>query len=339
MTGTRPLAVYTDNEDMDPSPGIRLLEQHGFEVRFLETLDPARIAAEAAGAQALLVGYAPISAAVIDQLPELRIISLVSMGFDNVDVQAARAAGVWVSNLPGVASEEVATHALALILASVRQLPYFERTIAVDWIARPAVLPPRLSQKTLGIVGLGRIGAKLAEFAAPLFGEIVGFDPFLAENPQARKRVEALGVRLASFEDVLAQSDVVSLHLPLTPETHQLINAQTLSTMKAGSYLVNVSRGQLIDTPALAAALDSGRLSGAGLDVLDIEPAPGDHPLIRHEGTIVTPHVGFLSDHTQSEYIRIQAQNVISVFETGEPETPAVVDPRHTQRLASSSLA
>jgi phosphoglycerate dehydrogenase-like enzyme len=329
VTGSRPLAVYTDNEDMDPTPGIRLLEEHGFDVRFLETLDPARIATEAAGAQALLVGYAPIPAAVIDQLPELRIISLVSMGFDNVDLDAARAAGVWVSNLPGVASEEVATHALALILASVRQLPYFERTIAVDWIARPAVLPPRLSQKTLGIVGLGRIGAKLAEFAAPLFGEMIGFDPFIAESPEARRRIEALGVRLAGLDEVLAESDVLSLHLPLTPDTYQIINARTLSTMKAGSYLVNVSRGQLIDTPALVAALDSGQLSGAGLDVLDIEPAPGDHPLIRHERTIATPHVGFLSDHTNTEYLRIQAQNVISLFETGEPETPAVVDPRH----------
>ena len=324
----KPLAIYTDNEDIDPTPGIRLLEQQGFEVRFLETLDPDRILAEAQGAQALLVGYAPIPERVIAGLPDLRIISLVSMGFDHIDLDAARAAGVMVTNLPGVATEEVATHALGLILATARDLPFFERTIGVDWNARPAVSPPRLSQKTLGLIGLGRIGAKLAEFAAPLFAEIVGYDPHLAQNPEAAARLASLGVRLASLDEVLACSDVLSLHLPLTPETHRIINAESISRMKPGSYLVNVSRGQLIDTPALVDALDSGQITAAGLDVLDIEPAPADHPLVTHERTIVTPHVGFLSDHTLAEYIRIQAQNVISLFETGEPETAPVARPR-----------
>ena len=150
----KPLAIYTDNEDIDPTPGIRLLERHGFEVRFLETLDPDRILAGAQGAQALLVGYAPIPAPVIAGLPDLRIISLISMGFDHIDLDgAAKSAGVCVTNLPGVASEEVATHALGLILATVRDFPFFERSIGVDWNARPAVTPPRLSQKTLGLLG------------------------------------------------------------------------------------------------------------------------------------------------------------------------------------------
>lgn len=324
----KPLAIYTDNEDMDPTPGIRLLEQHGFDVRFLETSDPDRILDQAQGAQALLVGYAPIPERVIAGLPDLRIISLVSMGFDNIDLDAARAAGVWVTNLPGVASEEVATHALGLILATTRNLPFFERSIRVDWNARPTVTPPRLSQATLGVIGLGRIGAKLAEFASPLFGDVIGYDPYLAHNREAAAHVGSLGVRLASFDEVLSAADVVSLHLPLTPETNRIMNTQSLSRMKPGSYLINVSRGQLIDTPALVAALDSGQITAAGLDVLDIEPAPADHPLITHERTIVTPHVGFLSEYTLAEYIRIQAQNVISLFETGEPETPAVIDYR-----------
>ena len=324
----KPLAIYTDNEDIDPAPGIRLLERHGFEVRFLETLDPDRILAEAQGAQALLVGYAPIPEHVIAGLPDLRVISLISMGFDNIDLDAARSAGVWVTNLPGVATEEVATHALGLILAATRDLPFFERAAGEDWNARPVRTPPRLSQKTLGLMGLGRIGAKLAELASPLFGEIVGYDPYLAQNPEAAARLESLGVRLAGFDEVLASADVLSLHLPLTPETRGIINAESLARMKPGSYLVNVSRGQLIDTPALARALDSGQIAGAGLDVLDAEPAPADHPLLVHERTIVTPHVGFLSDHTLAEYVRIQAQNVISLSETGETETVPVVDPR-----------
>jgi len=324
----KPLAIYTDNEDIDPTPGIRLLERHGFEVRFLETLDPERILAESRGAQALLVGYAPIPDWVIAGLPELRIISLISMGFDHIDLAAARAAGVWVTNLPGVATEEVATHALGLILATVRDLPFFERVVGQDWNARPAVTPPRLSEKTLGLMGLGRIGAKLAEFASPLFGEIVGYDPYLAQNPEAAARLKSLGVRLAGFDEVLASADVLSLHLPLTGETHRIINAESIARMKPGSYLINVSRGQLIDSPALALALDRGQITAAGLDVLDTEPAPADHPLIRHARTIVTPHVGFLSDHTLAEYVRIQAQNVVLLAETGVPETVPVVDPR-----------
>ncbi|TFC16375.1 C-terminal binding protein [Cryobacterium algoritolerans] len=325
---TKPLAIYTDNEDIDPTPGIRLLEQSGFTVRFLETLDPERILAESRGAQALLVGYAPIPDWVIAGLPDLRIISLISMGFDHVDLDAARSAGVWVTNLPGVATEEVATHALGLILATTRDFPFFERVAGEDWNARPARTPPRLSQKTLGLMGLGRIGAKLAGFASSLFGEIIGYDPYLAQNPEATARLESLGVHLAGFDEVLASADVLSLHLPLTPETRGIINAESLARMKPGSYLVNVSRGQLIDTPALARALDSGQIRGAGLDVLDAEPAPADHPLLAHERTIVTPHVGFLSDHTLAEYVRIQAQNVISLSATGEPETVPVVDPR-----------
>ncbi|MDJ0323972.1 C-terminal binding protein [Cryobacterium sp. PH31-AA6] len=324
----KPLAIYTDNEDIDPTPGIRLLERHGFEVRFLETLDPERILAESRGAQALLVGYAPIPDWVIAGLPELRIISLISMGFDHIDLDAARAAGVWVTNLPGVATEEVATHALGLILATVRDLPFFERVVGQDWNARPDVTPPRLSEKTLGLMGLGRIGAKLAEFASPLFGEIVGYDPYLAQNPEAAARLESLGVRLAGFDEVLASADVLSLHLPLTGETHRIINAESIARMKPGSYLINVSRGQLIDSPALALALDRGQITAAGLDVLDTEPAPADHPLITHERTIVTPHVGFLSAHTLAEYVRIQAQNVVLLAETGVPETVPVVDPR-----------
>jgi len=323
----KPIAVYTDNDDMDPTPGIRLLEQQGFEVRFLETQDPDRILEGAQGAEALLVGYAPIPARVIEGLPHLRIISLVSMGFDNIDLEAARAAGVCVTNLPGIASEEVATHALGLILGITRNLPFFQRSITTDWNARPDTAPPRLSQRTLGVVGLGRIGAKLAEYASPLFGRVVGYDPYLERDDTARAAIEGLGVRLTTFDDLIEQADVVSLHLPLTPETNRIMNATSIGRMKPGSFLVNVSRGQLIDSAALVDALASGHLTAAGLDVLDPEPAPGTHPLIANDRTIVTPHVGFLSDHTLTEYIRIQAQNVVSLFQTGVTETTPVVDP------------
>lgn len=326
VRGTRPLAVYTDMEDIDHAAGAALLEQHGYEVRYLGTQDPATIAAKAVDAEALLVGYASITAEVMDAIPGLKIIALLSMGFDNVDVEAARRRGIWVANLPGVATEEVASHALALALAVTREIPYFQdRVAAGDWNSRPDSAVFRLSQQRLGLVGLGRIGTKLGELASRVFGEVIGYDPFLPDTEETRAVLAAAGIRRTTFEEVLAESAVVSLHLPLTEDTNRFINADTLRSMRPGSYLVNVSRGQLVDNQALRDAIDTGHLRGAALDVLDVEPAPASHPLMGHPRILITPHVGFLSEHTLSEYVRIQAQNVLSQAETGTPDTPLFV--------------
>ncbi|WP_427015382.1 C-terminal binding protein [Pseudarthrobacter sp. P1] len=322
----RPLAIYTDMEDIDHASGIALLEQHGYEVRYLGTQDPATIAAEATGAEALLVGYASITAEVMDAIPGLKIIALLSMGFDNIELEAAKARGIWVTNLPGVATEEVASHALALALAVVREIPYFqERVAAGDWNSRPDSAVFRLSQQRLGLVGLGRIGTKLGELASRMFGEVIGYDPFLPDTEDTRAMLADAGIRRTSLEEVLTTSAVVSLHVPLTEDTHHLINAETLRSMRPGSYLVNVSRGQLVDNEALRDAIDAGHLRGAALDVLDVEPAPADHPLMGHPRILITPHVGFLSEHTLAEYIRVQAQNVLSHAATGTPDTPLFV--------------
>jgi phosphoglycerate dehydrogenase-like enzyme len=322
-TKRRPVAVYTDMEDLDYSAGVALLEDNGYDVRYLGTQDPAVIADQAKDAEALLVGYAPVTAEVMDAIPGLKIIALVSMGFDNVDLVAAKERGIWVSNIPGVATEEVASHALALALAVTREIPFFQGRVAEgDWNARPDGMVFRLSQERLGLIGLGRIGSRLGELASGVFGEVIGYDPYLPDTPATREMLAKAGIRRTGLEEVLAESAVVSLHMPLTEETHHIINAESLSTMRPGSYLVNVSRGQLIDDEALRTAVDSGHIRGAALDVLDVEPAPADHPLMGHPRILVTPHVGFLSDYTLAEYIRIQAQNVISRARSGAPDTP-----------------
>ncbi|WP_051389228.1 C-terminal binding protein [Arthrobacter sp. 35W] len=326
IPGVRPLAVYTDMEDIDHASGVALLEQHGYEVRYLGTQDSDVIAAESTGAEALLVGYAQVTAEVMDAIPGLKLIALLSMGFDNVDLDAARERGIWVTNLPGIATEEVASHALALALASTRELSYFaERVAAGDWNSRPDSAVFRLSQQRLGLVGLGRIGTKLGEMASRVFGEVIGYDPFLPDTAETRALLSDAGIRRTTLEEVLAESAVLSLHVPLSEDTHHLINAETLASMRPGSYLVNVSRGQLVDNEALREAIDSGHLRGAALDVLDVEPAPADHPLMGHPRILVTPHVGFLSEHTLAEYIRVQAQNVLSLAANGTPDTPLFV--------------
>ena len=188
MTATaRPIAVYTDVDDTDPTPGIRLLEEQGFEVRVLGTRDPQEIIAGAQGATVLLPGYASVTREMIEALPELRLISLMSMGFDYVDIDAATEHGVWVTNVPGAATEEVATHALAILLSSVRQLRFYTASaVPATWNDRAETAPPRLSETTLGIIGLGKIGRELVRLARPLFGEVIGYDPMLPDTPEVR---------------------------------------------------------------------------------------------------------------------------------------------------------
>lgn len=317
-------AVYTDMDDVDFRPGVRVLTDAGFAVDYLNSTDPAKITAAAHDATALLVGYAAVTAEMMDAMPALRIIALLSMGFNNIDVEAARERGIWVTNIPGAATEEVATHALALALAVVRNLPFYGAAVqSGDWNARDTTVPPRLSQSRLGIIGLGRIGTRFADMAKTVFGEIVGFDPVLPDTPEIRARLAEAGIRRTTLDEVQATSTVISLHLPLTDETAGMVDAGFLARMPQGSHLVNVSRGALVDSQALRDAVDSGQLAGAGLDVLDVEPpTPKTHPLLGHPRILITPHVAYYSVFTEGEYVRQQAGNVASWQSSGRPDSP-----------------
>lgn len=321
-------AVYTDLDDTDASAGVALLESNGFDVSTLDSRDPEVIVAGAQDAVALLVGYAEVTRDMIERMPTLRIIALMSMGFNNVDIDAAAEHGVLVTNIPGAATEEVATHALALALHGSRGLSFYgQATRDGLWNVRDTIVPQRLSETRLGVIGLGKIGSRLAQLSRPLFGEIIGYDPMLPDTAETRAWLTDIGVRRASLEEVRASAHVLSLHLPLLDSTANMVDAAFLSAMQPGSFLVNVSRGGLVDSVALAASLDAGHLAGAGLDVLDTEPPPADHPLLRHPRVIVTPHVAYWSSRTDAEYVRQQAQNVVSWASTGRPDSPVVPVP------------
>jgi phosphoglycerate dehydrogenase-like enzyme len=309
-----PLAVYTDLDDGDdPTPGMDLLRANGFQVYYAQSRDPDVIAAAARDATALLVGYAPIDDALLERLPKLRVISLLSNGSDNVDVEAASRRGIWVATVGPVASEEVATHAWALTLALIRRLPYFMRSgVEHPWDARPTEAPRRLSELTVGILGLGSIGRRYAEFASAAVRRVV-----TAERPGA---AAVPGVGTAPYAEVLAISDVLGVFLPLTKDTRGLLDASAYARMPRGAHVVNVSRGAVVDADALLAAVDSGHLAGAALDVFEQEPLPASHPLLEHPRVITTPHVGFLSDITDAEYVRRQADAVVTWRVNGRPD-------------------
>ncbi|ANH38250.1 Glycerate dehydrogenase [Nocardioides dokdonensis FR1436] len=308
---SRPVAVYTDVTELDPAPGVALLEQAGFEVRVLDESDPDRVAALAADASVLLIGYSVVDAALLDRLPQLRLVCTQSAGVDTVDLAAAAARGVQVAHVPDGATDDVAGHALAMALALVRGLPFLDRQVREgQWDGTSEPLR-RLSSVRLGVVGMGRIGRRLATMALPLFGEVVGHDPV----PGTQHWPD--GVRSASFDDLLAEVDVLSLHLPLTDGTRSLLGAPQLARMRPDALLVNVSRGGLVDHDALLAALDDGRLAGAALDVLPVEPPPADSVVLRHPRVLLTPHAAYLSPDSAAAYVRTQAENAVAWRDTG----------------------
>lgn len=327
----RVVAVCRDLDEFDLEPGLRMLEAAGCRIVRLSADDPETIAREAADAEALLLGYARVDADLLARLPRLGVIATASMGVDMVDLDAATARGVWVANVLGAATEEVATHALALALASARGIVVQASAVrAGGWDLEAAPTPRRLSELTLGLVGLGRIGLALAERASATFGRVVGFDPYAGETP---------GIERMSADEVLAVADVLSLHLPLTDETAGYLNATRIALMPQGATVVNVSRGGLIDEAALIAALDSGHLAGAALDVLQAEPPEAHDPLVAHPKVVVTPHSAFMSDASMADYVRLQAENALAWLRTGRPNTPVTTPPQHSQRTTVNAHA
>jgi D-3-phosphoglycerate dehydrogenase len=301
------LAVYTDTDDLDPSAGIELLKAAGFEVVRLETHDAKEIVAAAKGAQALLVGYVQISKELIDQLPNLEVVSMLSTGTDNVDTKALADRNISLVTLGALPAEEVATHTLAITLAMLRGVDKFsDAAQRLEWFKTPyPVVPPRISTLKLGVLGFGRIGQLVAKYAVPMFGSVIYHDPFVSQQSDFKS---------VSFDELLKQSDVLSINIPATLENKHMFNKDLFAAMKPGSYLVNASRGSIVDSDALAAALASGHLAGAALDVIDGEPAKSDNPLLNNSKVLLTPHVAYLSQFTQKAYITVQAQNVIDFF-------------------------
>ena len=268
-----------------------------------------------AGHHALVAQCAPITRAVFEALPDLRIVSVPQIGIDTIDLEAAREHGVWVANVPAGNVTEVAAHALAMTLAMIRQLAAFDRDVRAGvWHYESAGPLRRPGNMTFGLLGFGKIGQLVAARAAPFFGRILAYDPYLPEAawPAGVERAETI-------PGLLAESHVVTLHMPLTEESQGLISSEALGQMMPGSYLVNVARGPIVDTNAVIAALDSGQLAGAALDVLPQEPPDPADPILKHPKVLLSPHSAFYSVESDAELRRSALDNIVALIEQGRP--------------------
>jgi D-3-phosphoglycerate dehydrogenase len=274
---------------------------------------------------ALLLGAQWLTAEVMDKIgTKVKVLARTGIGVDRIDLDAATERGILVTNTPDGPTESTAEHAVALMLNLAKGVAVSDRILHSGQGWSPyGSLPQGLELRgaTLGLVGLGRIGGRVAEIARVLGMRVLAYDPFVTQT-----RAEALGVQLvSSLAEALAPADVVSIHCPAIPETYHVINAQTLAQMKPGSFLINVSRGSLIDEAALVEALQSGHLAGAGLDVFDPEPPKADNPLLTLPNTICTSHIG---SYTTAGVTRMQVmacQEVAAALRGERP--PNLINP------------
>lgn len=285
------------------------------ELKLVQLSDPAAIAEPLAGVDGLLVGLQPLTGEHLRALPEtVRVIGRAGIGLDSIDLDEADRLGLTVVHQPDYATSDVADHAAALILALNRRVLVGDGAARSVWSSLDEFADIRpLEECVLGVVGCGRIGRAVAERMRPFVAEVLAFDPAVDELPEGIRRAETL-------EELLEASDIVTLHMPLTPTTRNAIDDQALRGMKPTALLVNVARGGLVDEPALARALEAGRLGGAALDVLSEEPPPPDHPLLSTPRTILTPHVAWLSARGQA---RLKSWTVKAMLDVLEGRPPA----------------
>jgi D-3-phosphoglycerate dehydrogenase len=291
-------AVVTDyiEDNLDWEAGELAKAGVGFAAHQLKFKPEAEVLAKVADADVIVVNMVKFDASLVSKLDRCKLLIRHGIGYDNVDVAACTQKGIVFAYQPDYCVEDVAEHAIALVFACARKVTW-SRKILDDSSARgqwdfSGLFPlRRMDGKTLGIVGLGRIGSAVARKLKGFGLRIIACDPYVASG-----REKPAGVPLVGLEQLLKESDYVTVHTPVTPETRHLINAKTLGLMKPTAYLVNTARGPIVDADALAAALKAGTIAGAAVDVFDVEPPPTSHPLFGAPNVILTPHIGWASE-------------------------------------------
>ena len=279
--------------------------------------DEQRLADLAADCDAILTCFAKVTDNVIRSAPKLKVVARYGVGVDNIAVETATELGIPVTYVPDYCIEEVADHAMALLMTLARSVVNLNAEVrSGGWdsgVGRPVY---RLRGKVVGIVGFGRIGRAVAERARSFGFDIVVHDPYLTEDSFPAGQAP----KFVSFDELLATADFVSVHTPLTTDTRHLIGEPELENMKPSAFLINTCRGPVIDEYALAEALNRGKLAGAGIDVLEGEPPPADHPIRSAKNAVITPHTAFYSEESLEELQRRTAQCAADVLRGKIPE-------------------
>jgi len=310
----RTLIAVTDSPFPSLDPAKAALARVDPELRMAKSASADDILAVAGDADAVLVTYAKLPGDLLRELKRCKVIGRFGLGVDNIDIPAAGALGITVTYVPDYCMQEVSDHAMALLLSLVRKVPLSNKLVQSGrWEVPPVVPIHRLSGRVLGLVGFGNIPRTLAPKAKAFGLRVVTYDPYVAADVLAKAGVETVG-----FDALLAMSDFVSIHAPLLPATRGLFNAEVFRKMKQGALLINTARGPLVDEDALVAALDSGQLGGAALDVVTTEPLAKDSKLIGRDNVILTPHTAFYSVEALNELQTKCATDVARVL-SGEP--------------------
>jgi D-3-phosphoglycerate dehydrogenase len=308
-----------------------IIEAAGGEFRDCDQLSFTEAWAQCENADAVMLRRITVTCEMIARLRSCKILMRYGVGVDNIDLAAATERGIIVGHIPIYCQDEVSTHAICLMLACVRRLlPTSDKMRAGGWDLHRHDSVYRLAGKTVGLVGLGTLGQAVARKLHGWNVHLVAADPYL--DP---KIAERLGVALLPFEQLLSESDIISLHVPLLPETTHMINDRTLAQMKRGAVLVNTARGPVVQGEALRRALDSGQLSCAALDVFEEEPLPADSPLRRHPRLLATDHMAWYSEESQVELQQRAAREIVRACTGSLPE--AIANPEVLQTLGRAA--
>lgn len=315
-----------------PKHLILLLDPFGTAEEIVEALGPdsehfqvvrADRVDQGSGAFALMLGpETPLTAEDVRSLPELRIVAVTATGFDHVPVDTVVERGAWVTTAAGYCTDEVAEHALALLLSGLRGIPALNSSVRSGEWDVTRVAPRRIEGASVGLLGFGRIAQSVARKLVALGVRVKAYDPVGQDEWFSAAQVE----RVPSAIDILREVDAISLHAPLTPESDRFLRAETIAMLRPGTFVVNVARGGLIDPLALAEAIASGQISGAGLDVFEQEPLPLDDPLRDLPGVLLGPHGAWYSQGAERRLFSMATASILDVFH-GRTPSGAVASP------------
>jgi D-3-phosphoglycerate dehydrogenase len=308
--------LITDYVWPSVDPEREILENAGFELVVAPDSSEATLTSLARDVDAIMFCFAKVPAGVLRAAEKCVVASRYGIGVDNIDIAACTELGIVVTNVPDYCVDEVTEHVIGMITALNRRIVPLDRQVKAGGWAKAQLNKPmrRMHGSTLGVIGYGRIGSAIARKAQALGMKVLAYSPALRPGHDT-------GVAIAaSFDDLLRRSDFVTIHVPLTAKTRGMIGRDQIAIMKQDAILVNTSRGGLVDEMALAEALASGHLAGAGLDVMEPAPPPADHPLLRQENVIITPHTAFFSQASTLELETRTAREVVRVTDGAEPE-------------------